>query len=237
MNQITRPFAVSASLSILFHSVVVAAALWAVNESPLINGREIEIDLVGSVNLAAQPETMDASKVDVATDQTEAVVNKDVQAKARPAQKQLVAMKSDAVILTTDTADEKLKALSTVEPLIVREAELINDKAADESLISQAGNAIPQQDAILALLHASISETKQYPYIARRQRREGVATVSFVLHPDGTIADTHLLLSSSADTLDRAALSAVKRIQPFKPATQYLEQAKTFKVDIVFSLL
>lgn len=237
MSQITRPFAVSASLSILLHGVVVAAALLAVNEPALINGRGIEIELVSSVDLVSQSETMVTSKLDVPTDQTEEVANEEAQAKVHHLQKQLVAMKSDSDILMTDTVDDKTEKLSTAEPLMVRDASSINDKAVDASVISQASHAIPQQDAILSLLHASISEKKEYPYIARRQRREGVATVSFVLHPDGTIADTHLLLSSSADTLDRAALSAVKRIQPFKPATQYLEQAETFKVDVVFSLL
>lgn len=237
MSQFTRPFVVSTSLSILLHGVVVAAALLVVDESPLINGRGIEIDLVGPVNLASQSETIVASKVDVSTGQTEAMANRGIQNKARSAQKQLAVMKSDPAILIADAVDDKPEEYSIAEPLIIREAVLINDKAADESLISQENNAAPQQDSILSLLHTSISERKEYPYIARRQRREGVATVSFVLHPDGTIADTHLLLSSSANTLDRAALSAVKSIQPFKPATQYLEQAETFKVDVVFSLL
>lgn len=237
MNQFTRPLVVSASLSILLHGVVVAAALLVVNESPLINGRGIEIDLVSSVNLVAQPETILASKVDVSTDHTEVIANRDIQAKAHHGKKQLVAVKRDSTILISDSVEDEPKALSSAEPLIVHEAAFTNDKVANASIISQASNTIPQQDSILSLLHASISEKKEYPYIARRQRREGVATVSFVLHPDGTIKDTHLVLSSSANTLDRAALSAVKRIEPFKPATQYLEQAETFKVDVVFSLL
>ena len=144
-------------------------------------------------------------------------------------------MKSDSAILIADTVDDEPEDFSAAEPLIVREASL--NKAADASVISQASNVIPQQDSILSLLHASISEKKEYPYMARRQRREGVATVSFVLHPDGTIECAHLVLSSSANTLDRAALSAVKRIEPFRPAQQYLEQAEAFKVNVVFSLL
>ncbi len=234
MSQFTRPFVVSITLSILVHGVVAAA--W-MNEKQYasINGQGIEIDLVASINPASQPETIVASEADVSPGQTETLANRDIQPKVYHVQKSLTAKKSDSAILMTDTVDDKLKELSTAEPL--REASLTNDRAADESLISQASNALPQQDSILALLHASISAKKEYPYLARRQRREGMATVGFILHPDGTIADTHLVHSSNANVLDRAALSAVKRIEPFKPATQYLERAETFKVDVVFSLL
>ena len=67
--------------------------------------------------------------------------------------------------------------------------------------------------------------------------REGVATVGFVLHPDGTIKNARLVSSSSTGMLDRAALSAVKRIEPFRAAQDYLDQAEEFKIDVVFNLL
>jgi len=101
----------------------------------------------------------------------------------------------------------------------------------------QSTNASQQQHSILELLHSSISNNKEYPYLARRQRREGVATVSFVLHPDGTIEDAHLVASSHAVVLDRAALSAVKKIEPFIAAQDYLGQPEKFQIDIEFDLL
>ena len=102
---------------------------------------------------------------------------------------------------------------------------------------AQATNASRQQHAILELLHRSISDKKEYPYLARRQRREGVATVAFVLHPDGKIENARLVSSSRAMVLDRAALSAVKHIEPFIVARDYLEQSEEFQVDIEFELL
>ena len=97
-------------------------------------------------------------------------------------------------------------------------------------------DAETQTAAMLELLHDAISDHKRYPYLARRQRREGTAQVEFVLHPDGRIDNTALLESSRSQVLDRAALSAVADIAPFKPAEQYLSQAQTFRIDVVFRL-
>jgi TonB family protein len=58
-----------------------------------------------------------------------------------------------------------------------------------------------------------------------------------VLHPDGRIENAHLVASSHARTLDRAALSAVQQIEPFIAAKEYLERSETFQVDIEFDLL
>ena len=116
-----------------------------------------------------------------------------------------------------------------------------NQLSADESESTadtvQSTSASQQKHAILELLHRRISDNKEYPYLARRQRREGVATVAFVLHPDGKIENTHLVTSSRAAALDRAAISAVKHIEPFTVAQEYLDHAEEFQVDIKFDLL
>lgn len=93
-----------------------------------------------------------------------------------------------------------------------------------------------QAVAMLELLHDAISDHKHYPYIARRQRREGIARVGFVLHPDGRVDNAALLESSRSRALDRAALDAVAGIAPFEPATLYLSQAQTYRIDVVFRL-
>ena len=103
--------------------------------------------------------------------------------------------------------------------------------------IMQATNASHQRHSILELLHDRISSNKKYPYLAQRQRREGITTVAFVLHPDGTIENTRLLNSSQVATLDRAALSAVRDSEPFIVAKDYLDQSTEFQIDIVFDLL
>ena len=112
---------------------------------------------------------------------------------------------------------------------------MIQDGGEQVSARSTAASA--NERSILELLHSKISEHKQYPYLARRQRREGIATVEFVLQPDGAILNPRLVQSSRTRVLDKAALDAVKGIAPFEPARGYLDQAEAFRVDVVFSML
>jgi TonB family protein len=73
--------------------------------------------------------------------------------------------------------------------------------------------------------------------MARRQRREGIARIEFVLHPDGSIGDARLVHSSRTRSLDKAAMKAVKSIEPFRHAKDYLHQPEAFQVDVVFNML
>jgi TonB family protein len=73
--------------------------------------------------------------------------------------------------------------------------------------------------------------------MARRQRREGVARVEFVLHPNGSIDDAHVIHSSRTRSLDNAALKAVESIEPFIVARDFLQQPEAFQVDVVFDAL
>jgi len=89
---------------------------------------------------------------------------------------------------------------------------------------------------LLALLHSAISREKRYPTLARRQRREGTATVSFSLSPSGDMAGINIDRSSGFRMLDTAALGAVSRVAPFKPAQTVLTEVTPFKVDVIFRL-
>ena len=89
---------------------------------------------------------------------------------------------------------------------------------------------------LLALLHQAIDDRKRYPTLARRQRREGSATVLFRLHPDGALDRLELAASSGFDMLDKAALRAVADVAPFAPATRYLTRDKQFSVEVEFRL-
>ena len=106
-----------------------------------------------------------------------------------------------------------------------------------EQVSSRSTAASANERSIIELLHSKISEHKQYPYLARRQRREGIATVEFVLQPDGAILKPRLVQSSRTRALDKAALDAVKGIAPFEPARDYLDQPEAYRVDVVFKML
>ena len=87
-----------------------------------------------------------------------------------------------------------------------------------------------------AMLHEQIVHQRRYPVMAKRQRREGVATVRFDLFPDGDLLAVNLVQSSGYRALDYAAIQAVKRVSPFHPASDYLTHAREFNVNVVFKL-
>lgn len=103
--------------------------------------------------------------------------------------------------------------------------------------MDNATRAIATTTALSLLLHSAAiaGALLMYEHVARLD--EGIATVAFVLHPDGSIEDARLVVSSHARLLDRAALAAVEQVEPFEAAKDYLKTAETFQVDIAFDLL
>ena len=101
---------------------------------------------------------------------------------------------------------------------------------------SAGGHSSADYAALLALLHAEISKHKRYPTSARRQRREGTATVAFSLHPNGALEGVDLLRSSGHGTLDDAALAAVHRVTFVSAAGEHLDAARRFTVNVSFTL-
>ncbi len=114
-----------------------------------------------------------------------------------------------------------------------------SDVAAVESASAPQGSsdrAGQNQGQLLSLLHQAISREKRYPLLARRQRREGTATVSFRLSPSGDVDGIGIDQSSGFSVLDTAAVSAVSRVAPFAPARIFLSDVTRFKVDVTFKL-
>ena len=235
---ILTPLKLSTTLSILLHGVVVVVLLTTMQPKQP-GGESLTIELVASVTPGSQSQAMQGSqpektskKISAKTqDESLATENFTVENSVSEDVLHQTKQKADTVIAKAPVNKSKAEK---VKVAVVNDATV---KKAAEASIALSSNTLQQPESMLGLLHASISANKEYPYLARRQRREGMATVGFILHPDGTIEDTHLVHSSNASVLDRAALSAVKRIEPFVPAQHYLEQAETFKVNVVFSLL
>lgn len=245
MYSVNAPIATSFSLSFLLHSAVFAALLLAYGQVTT-SGEGIEIELVRSTMIADQLETEVPRKRDAQSaqiDNSEQPTEKRLQMRQRQITQQQQLASSEVLTSRNSSAlvaaPKHVNRDMTVErqpPASDRPQQKVADKGESQAVQQRSTNAVQQQLSILALLHDSISNHKEYPYLARRQQREGVATVGFILHPDGSIEDAHLVTSSNADTLDRAALSAVKRIEPFIPAQDYLDRAEAFKIDVVFNL-
>lgn len=244
MNTATGPIVATTTLSILLHSVV-AVALLAVNDEEIspnqTDGHAVAVELIRSIKLAEQLQT------DVQREQRSALSRQDTlpakvsEAAAENTLEQsqkahipvLASLSSDAAMSVREVVGDGL-----VKPMIdVKQPEQDHFESDSIAQVMPSTNASEQRHSILELLHSQISNNKKYPYLARRQRREGVTTVAFVLHPDGSIENTHTIHSSQTIALDRAALSAVKGIEPFNAAQHYLEQAEEFHVDVVFKFL
>jgi TonB family protein len=108
----------------------------------------------------------------------------------------------------------------------------------EQSIAGQENSNSEEKDLALlsAMLHEQIVHNRRYPVMAKRQRREGVATIRFDLFPDGDLLAVNVVQSSGYQMLDDAAIKAVKRVSPFRPASDYLTQAREFNVNVVFKL-
>lgn len=89
---------------------------------------------------------------------------------------------------------------------------------------------------LLSQLHQAINANKRYPNVARRMRQQGSAEIAFRLAPNGAINAITLTRSSGKRGLDRAALTAVQKINPFDAAQQFLKVAQDFRISVNFEL-
>lgn len=232
-----RSFATSTALSTLVHGAVFLSLILVMEQSTSLGedgAKEIMLELIGSdVELAqslqqeSNPEQFLNEPVDEENISARVPAMQDKATEALPAleDRLMTSEYSDEVVADTDKA-AAVEAVSSE-----------SQSAAMHPANVQAADAQVVDDQLIELLHSRISDKKQYPYFAKRQRREGVATVSFVLYPNGDIEDARLVNSSRNNLLDRAALTAVEKIEPFEAAQDYLETAETFNIDVVFELL
>ena len=242
MDTTAKPIVATTSLSFLLHGVAFAGLLLVFDQVTAPEGgvgRGIDIQLISSVLVSDQQEADVLRKSEI---KSEAKPDRSSETLMHATQK-----KFSEDILTSLDSTQAVVAIKSVEKefidknrseqqLDIEQVQLNTYDNESVTSVAQSTNALQQRHAILELLHKRISDNKEYPYLARRQRREGVATVAFVLHPNGKIENTHLVTSSRAAALDRAAISAVKHIEPFTAAQEYLEHAEQFQVDIKFDL-
>jgi TonB family protein len=233
MNTASAPIIATTSLSVLLHGVVVVALLMGHGQTSPNEavGQGLEIELISSITESEQHETDVPHKQQAA----ERKIIKDTvpEKQSKTSQpKVLTLLHGDTVIVDNFDVQQSDAATHKDNGLVQ-----IDNENDSYSSVLRSTDASHDRHSILELLHSSISNNKKYPYLAQRQRREGITTIAFVLHPNGTIENTRLINSSQTGSLDRAALSAVKGIEPFIVAKKYLEQSKEFRIDVVFDLL
>lgn len=222
MNAAFTPVTYSTAFSLALHAVLITVILPGRPDVMQATGDGVAIELVRSSYSTNQDQT------ELAADRTNASIRSAPAAQPQPVY---------AMTAHTIARDAQSPAVEQVtDDLSASETQSIDHDAGDK-VITASTRSSAQNATIIELLHSSISQHKQYPYLAIRQRREGVARVAFVLHPNGAINDTRLVQSSRTRILDKAALDAVKRIEPFKLAKDYIEKPEAFQVDVVFNVM
>ena len=232
MDISNQPFATSTALSTLVHGAVFLSLTLVMEQSTSLGehaAKDIMLELIGSDVELAQSFQQESNPEQVLNESLdEEKISTRVPALQDKATEAVLAVEDR--LLTSERSDEVVA--DTEKAAAVEAVSAVPQSAAIPPVYVQAVD-----NQLIELLHARISDNKQYPYFAKRQRREGVATVSFVLHPNGDIENARLVNSSRTELLDRAALSAVEKIEPFEAAQDYLETAETFNIDVVFELL
>jgi TonB family protein len=217
-----RPISVSTAFSLLLHASFAVAVLQS-RDVIQATGKGLEIELVSSSYISRQVETEQAANRRATLPQQN-----------RP-DEQSVRNHQNAPAENIEAKQEFATKQLAKAP--APDSDSIDNDSGEKTVNRSTNAAMMNSISIIEMLHSKISEHKQYPYMARRQRREGVARVEFVLHPDGSIDDAHLVNSSRTRSLDNAAIKAVESIEPFLFAKEYLQQPEAFQVDVVFNVL
>ena len=220
MNPQSRPISVSTAFSLALHAALLFG-LWQTQDVMRATGKGVEIELVSSEYISSDSETEKAARQADAEPQKFLADDMPARDNNRPTDRDVINKKSEA--------DKQQKITSQTSTAV--------DNDAGEKALTRSTNAAMNNNHIIELLHTKISEHKQYPYLAKRQRREGTARVEFMLYPDGSIDAARLLRSSKTRSLDKAALNAVESIAPFSYAKDYLDRPETFQVDVVFNVM
>jgi len=101
-----------------------------------------------------------------------------------------------------------------------------------------SGQGNPNElNAYLAQVQRSLIASIKYPSAARSRNLKGVATVSFILTPDGRVLSSRLVSSSGHTILDDEVMALLRRVSPFPPRPKALPQDNlSLTVPIQFSL-
>lgn len=88
-----------------------------------------------------------------------------------------------------------------------------------------------------ALVWSKIERARFYPRSARRQEREGVVGIRFLVLPDGKVGEITVIQPSPHDILNEAAKETISRAAPFHPRPKQLDgEVLVMQIAIAFKL-
>lgn len=142
-------------------------------------------------------------------------------------EREIILPKEDKIEVEQKLAAPKKEIEPPPEEIRLQEEELSQEKA-EEEIILRYTDALKQR----------IQQVRQYPRWARRQEWEGNALLRFDVQSTGRLEDIQLIHSSGFEILDKEAMAAVRRAQPFPAFPDYLSQKKIkVQVSIHFQLV
>lgn len=93
-----------------------------------------------------------------------------------------------------------------------------------------------QNDEFLQLLHHKIALQQNYPLSALENNQSGTVRIGFIIHPNGQMEKIVILNSSQIESIDQAAINAVKMISPIREAQHYLQKSQFLTVNVEFRI-
>ncbi len=140
------------------------------------------------------------------------------------------------VLSSSGPAATEAAAAPLAEPGPDRDVAAADAKSAREPAERISPPAGPPPDYV-GLIRAQLERAKRYPAAARREGREGVVAVRFVLDRSGALLSCRLESGSGDSDLDEEALAMAARAAPFPPFPDTLERRRLdLVVPIRFSL-
>lgn len=82
---------------------------------------------------------------------------------------------------------------------------------------------------------ARLDKSIQYPAFALRDGKQGLARISATVSPDGSLKDVYLARSTGDSGLDRAALTAVQKLNQLPPLPQ-AETSRNITLQVGFGI-
>lgn len=109
--------------------------------------------------------------------------------------------------------------------------------ASAPALPPQETPAPPQSGKYLSMVRTRIEAKKHYPPFARSLQHEGTVVVNVTIGTAGAIISAGIARSSGYESLDKAAVEAVRKAGPFPPPTVYGLGQISIDVPLVFRLI
>lgn len=106
--------------------------------------------------------------------------------------------------------------------------------ATQQAVLPAGSRSGDQQNELLALLHEAIQKQQQYPLSAQQMERKGRTTIQFTLATNGSVSNLKIAKSSGTNSLDEAAMAAVRDASPFQHIEKYIQNSQEYAIDVVF---